>query len=186
MTAILLVLGALAFGASPAMAQTPEERIQALEQQMLEMQRAFQEQMQALQREVEALREAAPAPVPPAPTPPVAAQEYGVEEEPEETTRATEEATEPVVSSSQPRIKLSVSGQINRAVNVANDGDQTKAYYVDNNVSNSRLRLLGVGQLTEDLRRLKQLFEAGEIPTAEGEPSGPRSVKFRTAMGVTA
>lgn len=159
-TAILLVLGALAFAACPAMAQTPEERIQALEQQMLEMQRAFQEQMQTLQREVEALREAAPAPIPPAPTPPVAVQEYGVEEEPEETTRATEQATEPVVSSSQPRIKLSVSGQVNRAVNVANDGDQTKAYYVDNNVSNSRLRLLGVGQLTEDLRFGAQLETA--------------------------
>jgi hypothetical protein len=159
-TAILLVLGALAFAASPAMAQTPEERIQALEQQMLEMQRAFQEQMQALQREVEALREAAPAPIPPAPMPPVAVQEYGVEEEPEETTRATEEATKPVVSSSQPRVKLSVSGQVNRAVNVANDGDQTKAYYVDNNVSNSRLRLLGVGQLTEDLRFGAQLETA--------------------------
>jgi hypothetical protein len=161
-TAILLVLGALAFGAFPAVAQTPEERIQALEQQMLEMQRAFQEQMQALQREVEALRaaEAAPAPIPPAPTPPLAEQEYGVEEEPEETTRATEEATEPVVSSSQPKIKLSVSGQINRAVNVADDGDQTKAYFVDNNVSNSRLRLLGVGQLTEDVRFGAQLETA--------------------------
>jgi predicted porin len=159
-TAILLVLGTLAFAASPGMAQTPEERIQALEQQMLEMQRAFQDQMQALQREVEALREGAPTPIPPAPTPPVAAQEYGVEEEPEETTRATQEATEPVVSSSQPRIKLSVSGQVNRAVNVANDGDQTKAYYVDNNVSNSRLRLLGVGQLTEDLRFGAQLETA--------------------------
>ena len=159
-TAILLVLGALAFAASPGKAQTPEERIQALEQQMLEMQRAFQEQMQALQREVEALREAAPAPIPPAPTPPVAEQEYGVEEEPEETTTATEETTKPVVSSSQPKIKVSVSGQINRAVNVADDGDQTKAYFVDNNVSNSRLRLLGVGQLTEDLRFGAQLETA--------------------------
>jgi hypothetical protein len=161
--ATLLVLGALAFEASPGMAQTPEERIQALEQQMLEMQRAFQEQMQALEREVEALRgaaEARPAPIPPAPAPPLAAQEYGVEEEPEETTRATEESTEPVVSSSQPKIKLSVSGQINRAINVANDGDKTKAYFVDNDVSNSRIRLLGVGQVNEDIRFGAQLETA--------------------------
>jgi len=157
--ATLLVLGALAFEASPGMAQTPEERIQALEQQMLEMQRAFQEQMQALEREVEALR-GAPAPIPTAPTPPLAEQEYGVEEEPEETTRATEESTKPVVSSSQPKIKLSVSGQINRAINVANDGDKTKAYFVDNNVSNSRLRLLGVGQVNEDIRFGAQLETA--------------------------
>jgi uncharacterized membrane protein len=49
--------------------------------------------------------------------------------------------------------------------------------------------LLGRGpssELIEDLRRLKQLFEAGEIPTVSGEPSGPRSAKFRAAKWVTA
>jgi uncharacterized membrane protein len=49
--------------------------------------------------------------------------------------------------------------------------------------------LLGRGpsaELVEDLRRLKQLFEAGEIPTVEGEPSGARSAKFRAAKWVTA
>ena len=49
--------------------------------------------------------------------------------------------------------------------------------------------ILGRGptsELFEDLRRLKQLFEAGEIPTAEGEPSGSRSAKFRAAKWVTA
>ena len=133
-----------------------DARIRALERQMEDMQRAFQEQMRALQREVEALRAAPPAPAPA--EPPIA--QYGREEKPEETTRRTEEATEPVVSSGQPQIKLSVSGQINRAVNVASDGDQTKAYFVDNDVSNSRVRLLGIGQLTEDVRFGAQLETA--------------------------
>jgi len=31
------------------------------------------------------------------------------------------------------------------------------------------------GMINEDLRRLKQLLEAGENPTTEGQPSGPRS-----------
>jgi uncharacterized membrane protein len=32
----------------------------------------------------------------------------------------------------------------------------------------------------EDLRRLKQLIEAGEVPTTRGQPSGARSVVGRT------
>jgi hypothetical protein len=157
---IISSLGAvLALGAptsSVSAQEAVDARIQALERQMEEMQRAFEAQMQALQREVETLRAAPPAPVPA--EPPVA--EYGREEQPVETTRETEEATEPVVSSSQPKIKLSVSGQINRAVNVADDGDRTKAYFVDSDVSNSRLRLLGVGEVNEDVRFGAQLETA--------------------------
>jgi uncharacterized membrane protein len=33
--------------------------------------------------------------------------------------------------------------------------------------------------LREDLRRFKQLLEAGEIPTTEGQPHGPRSLKVK-------
>jgi uncharacterized membrane protein len=49
--------------------------------------------------------------------------------------------------------------------------------------------MLGRGpasELREDLRRLKQLFETGEVPTVSGESSGPRSAKFRAAKWVTA
>ena len=49
--------------------------------------------------------------------------------------------------------------------------------------------ILGRGastELNEDLRRLKQLFEAGELPTVSGESSGQRSAKFRAAKWVTA
>ena len=153
----LVMVAALGAMMSPVSAQEAvDARIQALERQMQEMQRAFEAQMQALQREVETLRAPPPAPVPA--EPPVA--EYGREEQPVETTRQTEEATEPVVSSSQPKIKLSVSGQINRAVNVADDGDRTKAYFVDSDVSNSRLRLLGVGEVNEDVRFGAQLETA--------------------------
>ena len=43
--------------------------------------------------------------------------------------------------------------------------------------------LLGAAPATvirEDLRRLKQLIEAGEIPTTRGQPTGSRSVIGRT------
>lgn len=153
----LVMVAGLGIVVSPVTAQEAvDARIQALEQQMEEMQRAFQAQMQALRREVEALRTAPP---PPAPVEPQIA-EHGREEQPEETIRDTQDATEPVVSSSQPKIKLSISGQINRAVNVADDGEKTKAYFVDSDVSNSRLRLLGIGEFNEDLRVGAQLETA--------------------------
>ncbi len=41
---------------------------------------------------------------------------------------------------------------MNRAINFANDGDSTKAYFVDNDVSNSRFRVLGLANYNEDVR----------------------------------
>jgi uncharacterized membrane protein len=37
------------------------------------------------------------------------------------------------------------------------------------------------GQLREDLRRFKAVLETGEVPTATGQPAGPRSAAFRAA-----
>jgi predicted porin len=54
------------------------------------------------------------------------------------------------VTSGQDRVTLSISGQVNRMVNVANDGDKTKVYHVDNDNSSTRLRFVGTGQVTED------------------------------------
>jgi hypothetical protein len=153
---------ALALGgtALPAVAQEAvDARVEALERQMAEMRRGFEAQMQALEREIETLRGAAGLPPPPT-EPPAQVVGTGREEQPEETTRQTEAATEPVVSSGQPKIKLSVSGQINRAVNVADDGDRTKAYFVDSDVSNSRVRLLGTAEVNEDVRFGAQLETA--------------------------
>jgi len=55
------------------------------------------------------------------------------------------------VYSSPGRVKLAISGQLNRAVNIADDGKNTKAYYVDNDVSNSRVRFVGTAKATDDL-----------------------------------
>lgn len=149
-----LVVTILAVGApvsSPSAQEAVDARIGALERQMQEMQRAFEAQMQALQREVETLRDAQPPQVTAAPTPPPAPQVMR-DQSPQETITTTEQATEPVVSSSQPQVKVSVSGQVNRAINFANDGEETKAYFVDNEVSNSRFRVLGLANYNEDIR----------------------------------
>jgi predicted porin len=173
---IVLALGAPT--ASPSAQEAVDARIQALEQQMQEMQRAFQAQMQALQREVEALRKAqppqitaAPAPALPSPGLPPEKQPSIVRDQPpEETISTTEQATEPVVSSSQAKVKVSLSGQVNRAINIANDGKSTKAYFVDNDVSNSRVRVLGLANYNDDIR-LGGLLEVAFSPNNSSDVS---------------
>lgn len=56
----------------------------------------------------------------------------------------------PQISSTNPRIKVTLGGQVNRLLNFANDGKNTKAYFVDNNYSVSRLLFTGRGQVTDD------------------------------------
>lgn len=56
----------------------------------------------------------------------------------------------PLISSSNPRIKVTLGGQVNRLLNFANDGKNTKVYFVDNNYSVSRLLFTGRGQVTDD------------------------------------
>jgi len=56
-----------------------------------------------------------------------------------------------IVASSPGKIKLAISGQVNRAVNVIDDGKNTDAYFVDNDASNSRVRFIGTAQATDDL-----------------------------------
>lgn len=56
-----------------------------------------------------------------------------------------------MVASGNERVKLAVSGQINRAVNLIDDGDETALYFVDNEASNSRVRFVGTVKVDEDL-----------------------------------
>ena len=60
------------------------------------------------------------------------------------------QADKKVVTSGQERIKVAISGQINRMINVADDGDETKVYHVDNDNSSTRIRFVGTGQVSED------------------------------------
>ncbi len=56
-----------------------------------------------------------------------------------------------VVASGNDKISLALSGHINRAVNLVNDGGRTKLYHVDNNADNTRIRLVGTARVSEDL-----------------------------------
>ena len=57
----------------------------------------------------------------------------------------------PAVTSGNDKIKLAISGQINRAVVVANDGYNSTLYHVDNTASNSRIRFVGTAKASDDL-----------------------------------
>ncbi|UCF01330.1 MAG: porin [Deltaproteobacteria bacterium] len=69
----------------------------------------------------------------------------------EEVKTTVQAPVEKVVTSGQERVKLAISGQVHRAVNIAEDGKNTKAYFVDNDASNTRVRLVGTARATEDL-----------------------------------
>lgn len=131
-------LMAFAVPAGTAEAQTATaDRLQALEQQL----QVLTDQIQALQEELEQTR---------AETERAAKAAEDATDQANEVREAQEQATvdgKPIVTSGNPNIRLGISGQINRAMNVANDGDDTKVYFVDNDVSNSRFRLVGSGDL---------------------------------------
>ena len=56
-----------------------------------------------------------------------------------------------VVTSGEERVNLSISGMVNRAINVVDDGKHTDAYYVDNDNSESRVNFVGTAKTDDDL-----------------------------------
>lgn len=77
------------------------------------------------------------------------ARRTGDNTEPTATAVAASGYEAPVVTSGNDKVKLTISGQVNQAINVANDGDSTRAYFVDNDVSNTRVRFDGTAAVTE-------------------------------------
>ena len=80
------------------------------------------------------------------------------------------EPVEKGVTSGQERVKLAISGQVNRSVNMVDDGKNTKAYYVDNDASNSRIRFIGTAKATDDLT-IGSLIEVAIAPNESGDVS---------------
>jgi hypothetical protein len=76
----------------------------------------------------------------------------------------------PVVTSDNERVTIAISGQVNRAINVANDGSSTKAYFVDNNASNSRIRVVGTGRVSDDFE-LGSKIEVAIAPNLSSQVS---------------
>jgi FtsZ-binding cell division protein ZapB len=88
----------------------------------------------------------------------------------EEAKTTVQAPVERAVTSGQERVKLSISGQVNRAVNIADDGKNTKAYFVDSDASNTRVRFVGIAKASEDLT-LGTRIEVAIAPNESGEVS---------------
>lgn len=161
----ILALGVLDLGvtfseaAPPTQEQVDELRRQLERQQRMleEMQRQLDEQKAAteeLRREERQIRQ----------------QAIQAEEEAQEALRKADKDERELVARGQERVKLIISGQVNRAMNVANDGNGTKAYFVDNDASNSRVRFVGTAEATDDLT-LGTRIEVAVAPDESGRVS---------------
>jgi hypothetical protein len=69
----------------------------------------------------------------------------------EEAVTTVQDPRERGVTSGQKEVKLAISGQVNRAVNLIDDGKNTDLYFVDNDASNTRVRFIGTAKATDDL-----------------------------------
>ena len=138
---VVLLLAVQVFFVSTVAAQegtVDSETVERLERFIKEQ----QQQLESLQQQVEQLKQTATE----AQT--EAKEAKSVAEEAKTTVQAP---VEKAVTSGQERVKLAISGQVNRAVNIAEDGKNTKAYFVDNDASNTRVRFVGTAKASDDL-----------------------------------
>ena len=85
-------------------------------------------------------------------------------------------------------MKLGVYGQVSRLLNLADDGKSTKAYFVDNDISVSRIGAKATGQVTDDLS-IGTVLELAISPNNSDEVSqinedGSQKDEFRKAEAV--
>ena len=150
---VSLLLSVWTYYVSPAAAQDAQT-IERLER-MIKQQ---QQQLESLQQQLNQLKQTA------AEAQTQAKEAKSVAEEAKTTVQAPSAKT---VTSGQERVKLAISGQVDRAVNVIDDGKNTAAYFVDNDSSNSRVRFVGTARATDDLT----LGSRMEIAVAPNESS---------------
>jgi len=161
---VLLTVGLLSV--SPSMAQDAQkiERMERLIQQL-------QQQLESMQRELNLLKQTTTG------TQTQAGDAKSLAEEAQTQARGFQPPPPKAVTSGQDRVKLAISGQVNRAVNIIDDGKTTDAYFVDNDASNSRVRFVGTARATDDLTlgsRLEVAMtsnESGEV-NQNSEDSG--------------
>jgi len=85
-------------------------------------------------------------------------------------------SSEKFVTSGEERVNLSISGWVNRAVNVVDDGKDTDAYFVDNDNAESRVDFVGTVKVNDDLTLGSQIEltiapdKAGDVSQLDKEP----------------
>jgi hypothetical protein len=139
---MLLAVGV--FYVIPAAAQQGAADAQTIER-LERMIKEQQEQLESLQRQLNQLKQTA------AEAQDQARDARSMAEEAKSQAQGFQAPPAEVVTSGQKRVRLAISGQVNRAVNIADDGKDTRAYFVDNDTSNSRVRFIGTARATDDL-----------------------------------
>ena len=120
--------------------------------------KAQQQQLELLQQEVAELKKT---------TADVQTQARAAKAVADEVKTASLDPVKKAVTSGSDKVKLVISGQLNRAMNIVDDGDNTEAYFVDSDASNSRFRLVGTVNVDDDLT----LGTRMEIAVAPNESS---------------
>lgn len=146
-TTLVSMVAVVTLGSVPALAQSAAvdpQLLQQLQETIRHQQQQLEQQaaqikaqaavLQQLQQQVGALQAGQPA----------VTATAGPAEQPAKPSPA-------LVTSGNDAIRLSLSGHINRAVNVVNDGGRTNLYHVDNNADNTRIRLVGTARVSDDL-----------------------------------
>ncbi len=114
--------------------------------------------IEALEREVETLRQAVRG---------ATAEPAAKQTQPE--SRA--------VRSGNDKVRLAISGHVNRAVLVGHDGDNTEVFHVDNDASSTRLRFKGTGRFDDDL-------SVGAVIEVQFESNSTRAVNQFAERGL--
>ncbi|MEN8236822.1 MAG: porin [Pseudomonadota bacterium] len=122
-----------------AMVKELSERVIALESRLREQQSASA---------------SAPAPVPASHGPPV---QLAANQTQSCTAKAAKTA-KPVVTSDNDNVKLKISGQVNRAMLFADNGNQSKFFHVDNDNVSTRFRFQGEARVNEDFMAGAQII----------------------------
>ena len=152
LTRLLASAAVLALVAGPLHAQSSE--MEAMRAQLEEMQRMNAE----LMRRLEVLEQARSA----------------------EATQA-QTAPETMVSSGQTATRLSVYGQVNRAVLFADNGDESDVFFVDNDASSTRFGLIGeadIGETTVGGNIEIELESNSSNDSVDGDRFGPSNGDF--------
>jgi len=140
MIIIGLMLAVGLFCVSPAMAQDAQT-VERLERMIKEQ----QQQLESMQRQLDQLKQTSDD----AQT--EAKDARSIAEEEKTQAQGFPVPAPQTITSGQDRVKLAISGQIDRAINLIDDGKNTDLYFVDNDATNTRVRFVGTAQATDDL-----------------------------------
>ena len=158
--ATVIMLAVQVFAVGPAQAEQVSVDAKMIER-LENMLNAQQQQINTLQQEIKQLKQST-----------VEAQTQAREAKAvaDEVKTARLDPVEKAVTSGEDKVKLAISGQINRALNIADDGDKTDAYFVDSDASNTKVRFVGTALIDEDLT-LGSKLELAFAPNESGEVS---------------